>query len=93
MAMSLPRVQKPTPGAVAGWVAATPAYGVAAAPDPGVVGAGVEPLAEEVKRCCKAVTGQDIAELKKLGVAEVFLPGSSTQDVVRVFRESAASRV
>jgi methylmalonyl-CoA mutase C-terminal domain/subunit len=27
---------------------------------------------------------QDIAELKDAGVAEVFLPGASTQDVVRV---------
>ena len=27
---------------------------------------------------------QDIPELKALGVAEVFLPGTSTQDVIRV---------
>jgi methylmalonyl-CoA mutase C-terminal domain/subunit len=29
------------------------------------------------------IPAQDIAELKQLGVAEVFLPGASTQDVVR----------
>jgi len=27
---------------------------------------------------------QDIPELKSIGVAEVFLPGSSTQDVIRI---------
>ncbi len=35
---------------------------------------------------------QDIAELKHLGVAEVFLPGASTQDVVRVIQNPAPSR-
>jgi methylmalonyl-CoA mutase C-terminal domain/subunit len=35
---------------------------------------------------------QDIAELKQLGVAEVFLPGASTQDVVRVIQNPAPSR-
>jgi len=30
------------------------------------------------------IPGQDVPELKKLGVAEVFLPGSSTQDVIRL---------
>jgi methylmalonyl-CoA mutase C-terminal domain/subunit len=30
------------------------------------------------------IPAQDIAELKVLGVVEVFLPGSSTQDVIRV---------
>ena len=29
------------------------------------------------------IPAQDIAELKQLGIAEVFLPGASTQDVVR----------
>ena len=29
------------------------------------------------------IPAQDIPELKQLGVAEVFLPGASTQDVVR----------
>ena len=35
---------------------------------------------------------QDIAELKALGVAEVFLPGTSTRDVVDILREGAANR-
>ena len=30
------------------------------------------------------IPAQDIADLKAMGVVEVFLPGSSTQDVVRV---------
>jgi len=30
------------------------------------------------------IPSQDIPELKELGVAEVFLPGASTQDVIRV---------
>jgi methylmalonyl-CoA mutase C-terminal domain/subunit len=30
------------------------------------------------------IPAQDVPELKKLGVAEVFLPGSSTQDVIRL---------
>ncbi len=30
------------------------------------------------------IPAQDIPELKALGVVEVFLPGSSTQDVIRV---------
>jgi methylmalonyl-CoA mutase C-terminal domain/subunit len=36
------------------------------------------------------IPAQDIPELKQLGVADVFLPGASTQDVIRVI-ESAAS--
>ena len=32
------------------------------------------------------IPAQDIAELKQLGVAEVFLPGASTEDVVRASR-------
>jgi methylmalonyl-CoA mutase C-terminal domain/subunit len=35
---------------------------------------------------------QDIAELKHLGVAEVFLPGASTQDVVRLIQNPVPSR-
>ena len=34
------------------------------------------------------IPAQDIPELKKLGVAEVFLPGSSTQDVIRLIRSA-----
>jgi methylmalonyl-CoA mutase C-terminal domain/subunit len=38
------------------------------------------------------IPAQDIAELKHLGVAEVFLPGASTQDVVRLIQNPAPSR-
>lgn len=38
------------------------------------------------------IPGQDIPELKQLGVAEVFLPGTSTQDVVRAIEEGAGAR-
>jgi methylmalonyl-CoA mutase C-terminal domain/subunit len=34
------------------------------------------------------IPSQDIPELKAMGVAEVFLPGSSTQDVVRLIQGS-----
>ena len=34
------------------------------------------------------IPSQDIPELKALGVAEVFLPGSSTQDVIRLIQSS-----
>jgi methylmalonyl-CoA mutase C-terminal domain/subunit len=32
---------------------------------------------------------QDISELKDLGVADVFLPGASTQDVIKALQEEA----
>jgi methylmalonyl-CoA mutase C-terminal domain/subunit len=32
------------------------------------------------------IPAQDIPELKAMGVAEVFLPGSSTQDVIRLIQ-------
>jgi len=35
---------------------------------------------------------QDIPELKRLGVAEVFLPGASTQDVVRMIEQQVPAR-
>jgi methylmalonyl-CoA mutase C-terminal domain/subunit len=38
------------------------------------------------------IPSPDIAELKAMGVAEVFLPGSSTQEVVRVIESSVAAR-
>jgi methylmalonyl-CoA mutase C-terminal domain/subunit len=38
------------------------------------------------------IPGQDIPELKALGVAEVFLPGTSTQDVVRAIEAGAVGR-
>jgi methylmalonyl-CoA mutase C-terminal domain/subunit len=34
------------------------------------------------------IPSQDIPELKALGVAEVFLPGASTQDVVRLIQSA-----
>ena len=37
------------------------------------------------------IPAQDIPELKALGVAEVFLPGSSTQDVIRVIEEAVGT--
>jgi methylmalonyl-CoA mutase, C-terminal domain len=30
------------------------------------------------------IPAQDVPELKRLGVAEVFLPGASTQDIIRL---------
>ena len=38
------------------------------------------------------IPGQDIPELKKLGIAEVFLPGASLQDVVRLVSGAVAAR-
>jgi methylmalonyl-CoA mutase cobalamin-binding domain/chain len=38
------------------------------------------------------IPAQDIPELKKLGVAEVFLPGASLQDVVRLVSAAATTR-
>jgi methylmalonyl-CoA mutase cobalamin-binding domain/chain len=34
------------------------------------------------------IPAQDIPELKEMGVAEVFLPGSSTQDVIKLIQSS-----
>jgi len=39
------------------------------------------------------IPAQDIPELKELGIADVFLPGASTQDVVKAIREPSASGV
>jgi isobutyryl-CoA mutase small subunit len=38
------------------------------------------------------IPAQDIAELKAMGVAEVFLPGSSTQDVIRLIEGAVPAR-
>jgi methylmalonyl-CoA mutase C-terminal domain/subunit len=38
------------------------------------------------------IPAQDIGELKKIGVAEVFLPGASTEDVIRHIRGSLPPR-
>jgi methylmalonyl-CoA mutase C-terminal domain/subunit len=35
---------------------------------------------------------QDIAALKKAGIAEIFLPGTSTQDIVKYVNEHMPSR-
>lgn len=37
------------------------------------------------------VPQEDIEELKEMGVAEVFLPGTSTEDIVRFLRENVPS--
>ena len=37
------------------------------------------------------IPAQDIPELKQLGVANVFLPGASTQDVIRAIESAAAA--
>ena len=39
------------------------------------------------------IPSQDIPELKRLGVAEVFLPGASTRDVIRSIEEGSGARV
>jgi methylmalonyl-CoA mutase, C-terminal domain len=38
------------------------------------------------------IPAQDIPELKTMGVAEVFLPGSSLQDVIRVIEGAVPTR-
>ena len=35
---------------------------------------------------------EDITRLKEQGVAEVFLPGTSTEDIVRFLRETVGQR-
>ena len=38
------------------------------------------------------IPAQDVTELKRMGVSEVFLPGASTQDVVRLIQETVPQR-
>lgn len=38
------------------------------------------------------IPNEDITFLKSKGVTEVFLPGTSTEDVIRLLREKVASR-
>jgi methylmalonyl-CoA mutase, C-terminal domain len=38
------------------------------------------------------IPAQDIPELKKLGIADVFLPGASLQDVVRLVGSAVSAR-
>ncbi len=56
----------------------------------------VEMLREQGAPDVKVVVGgtipaDDIPELKKLGIAEVFTPGSSTDDIVEFLRSSVAA--
>jgi len=53
----------------------------------------IELLREQSMEAVKVFVGgiipsQDIPDLKAMGVAEVFLPGSSTQDVIRLIQSS-----
>jgi methylmalonyl-CoA mutase C-terminal domain/subunit len=38
------------------------------------------------------IPGADIAALKKAGIAEIFLPGTSTQDIVKFIQDRMAHR-
>jgi methylmalonyl-CoA mutase C-terminal domain/subunit len=38
------------------------------------------------------IPAQDIPELKQMGIAEVFLPGSSTEDIIRLIEGAVAAR-
>ena len=38
------------------------------------------------------IPAEDIPELKKLGVAEIFTPGSSTQDIIDFIQQSVGAR-
>jgi methylmalonyl-CoA mutase, C-terminal domain len=38
------------------------------------------------------IPAEDVPELKKLGISEVFTPGSSTDDIVDFVREAASAR-
>ena len=38
------------------------------------------------------IPAEDVPELKKLGISEVFTPGSSTDDIVEFVREAASAR-
>src|SRR5262245_48183754 len=54
-------------------------------------------LREEGMKDCLVVLGgivpqEDIPNLKEQGVAEVFLPGTSTQEIVRFIRENVNAR-
>ena len=39
------------------------------------------------------VPQEDIPKLKEQGVAEIFLPGTSTQDIAKFIRENVKPRV
>jgi methylmalonyl-CoA mutase C-terminal domain/subunit len=38
------------------------------------------------------IPAEDVPELKKLGITEVFTPGSSTDDIVEFVRQAASAR-
>jgi methylmalonyl-CoA mutase C-terminal domain/subunit len=38
------------------------------------------------------IPAEDVPELKRLGISEVFTPGSSTDDIVEFVREAASAR-
>ncbi len=38
------------------------------------------------------IPAEDVPELKKLGISEVFTPGSSTDEIVEFVREAASAR-
>ena len=38
------------------------------------------------------IPAEDVPELKKLGISEVFTPGSSTDDIVEFVRDAASAR-
>ena len=38
------------------------------------------------------VPQEDLAKLKEQGVAEIFLPGTSTEDIVKFLRENVKPR-
>jgi methylmalonyl-CoA mutase C-terminal domain/subunit len=49
--------------------------------------------ADEVLVCVGGtIPAEDVAELKRLGVAEVFTPGSSTQDIIAFIRDGVPAR-
>jgi len=60
---------------------------------PRVVKLLAEQGADDVLVCVGGtVPADDVAELKRLGVAEVFTPGSSTQDIIAFIRDGAPAR-
>jgi methylmalonyl-CoA mutase C-terminal domain/subunit len=38
------------------------------------------------------IPAQDVPDLKRMGVAEVFLPGASTEDIIRLIEGAVAAR-
>jgi methylmalonyl-CoA mutase, C-terminal domain len=60
---------------------------------PRVVRLLAEQEAEDVLVCVGGtIPADDVSELKGLGVAEVFTPGASTQDIVGFIRDTLSAR-